>query len=526
MFLVRTIRRRLVSGFLVALLLMLFLAGAGILGVVWHQDSVDDLNFLLYRSPNRDHLSIAIHRVSSQLFQQLDLSQPQAVAILQSNYAMRVDAAFAELAEFRGRIEKLPHSPELYQQRNHVLSRLDGTAGELARLAALGPRIPVVKTAEDRASLENLRSYAQVIVGKAQNLLDHLPAYEQRHWLKQSLEKEKRRSDRLLQVILLVAGTSIGVYSLTIFLGFRWVSAPLRAIAKDAIRIANGDNSFRVRHPFRWHDEFADLVDGVNCMADRFQQSKEDLQAMVKERSEQLVRSERLAAVGFLAAGVAHEINNPLSIISMASESIQMRMYDYPDCSPQDVEEMRERLAMIRSESRRCGEITRRMLDFSRPEKYEMSVGDLTRVIHEVIEMLSHLGTYSDRTIEFRQDTPVTIQMNSTRVKQIMLNLLANALQATGAGGHVRVCVQEQVDFVNIVIQDDGIGMDETTLEHIFDPFYTTKDTGQGTGLGLFITHRLVEDHHGTIVPTSDGRGQGSTFRIRLPRRQPVANAA
>ena len=112
-----------------------------------------------------------------------------------------------------------------------------------------------------------------------------MPAYEQRHWLERSLENEKKRSENLLQIILVIAAISIGVYSLTIFLGFRWISIPLRAIARDAIRIANGDTGYRVRQPFRWQDEFADLVEGVNCMADRFHQAEEDLLAKVEERS-------------------------------------------------------------------------------------------------------------------------------------------------------------------------------------------------------------------------------------------------
>ncbi len=526
MFLVRSIRRRLVSGFFVALVLMLFLAGAGAIGVIWHQEAVDELSFLLYRSPNRDQLSRSIYRISGELYPQMDLRQPQAVSVMQASYRARIEEAFAELAEFRTRIENMPHAPELYQQRNHVLSRLDGTAAELNHLASLISRLKVISTPADQAELHEIRSIAQIFVGKAQQLLDNLPAYEQRHWLERSLENEKKRSENLLQIILVIAAISIGVYSLTIFLGFRWISIPLRAIARDAIRIANGDTGYRVRQPFRWQDEFADLVEGVNCMADRFQQAEEDLLAKVEERSEQLFRSERLASVGFLAAGVAHEINNPLSIISMASEAAQMRLLDYPDSTPEDVAEIQDRIAMIRNESRRCGEITRRLLDFSRVEKCEMQNDDLTRVVYDVIAMVSHLGKYSDRNIEFDRVEPLMIQMNSARMKQVILNLVANALQATDKGGRVEIVLHEQVDFVNISIRDDGIGMDAETLRHVFDPFFTTKEVGQGTGLGLSLTHRLVEDHHGTIIPLSNGKGTGCEFRVRIPRRQPRINAA
>jgi signal transduction histidine kinase len=116
--------------------------------------------------------------------------------------------------------------------------------------------------------------------------------------------------------------------------------------------------------------------------------------------------------------------------------------------------------------------------------------------------------------------------VNAAQIKQVILNLVANALQATPDGGHIAIDIVDNVDAVNILIQDDGCGMDEETLQHVFDPFFSTKEVGQGTGLGLSITHRLVEDHHGTILPASPGPGCGSTFRVRLPRRQPVAHAA
>ncbi len=128
--------------------------------------------------------------------------------------------------------------------------------------------------------------------------------------------------------------------------------------------------------------------------------------------------------------------------------------------------------------------------------------------------------------MEFDQYDPLIVQVNSAQMKQVILNLVANALQATQDGGHVRIDISEQVDSVNIVISDNGCGMDTETLQHVFDPFFSTKETGQGTGLGLSITHRIVEDHAGTIVPSSPGPGLGSTFRIRLPRRQATAAAA
>ncbi|MCA9057396.1 MAG: HAMP domain-containing histidine kinase, partial [Planctomycetaceae bacterium] len=126
----------------------------------------------------------------------------------------------------------------------------------------------------------------------------------------------------------------------------------------------------------------------------------------------------------------------------------------------------------------------------------------------------------------FDRVEPLMVEINAGQMKQVVLNLVANALQATPAGGEVVVELQEQVDFVVLTVTDTGSGMDAETIQHIFDPLFTTKDAGQGTGLGLSITHRIIEDHHGTIVPLSKGPGCGATFRIRIPRHQPSLQAA
>ncbi len=261
-------------------------------------------------------------------------------------------------------------------------------------------------------------------------------------------------------------------------------------------------------------------------MADRFQQSEEDLQEKVRERSEQLLRSQRLANVGFLAAGVAHEINNPLSAISMAAESLEMRLYDLPDTAAPEATEVMDRVAMIRRESRRCGEITARLLDFSRADRGVRIMTDIAELVRDVLAMVRHLGRFSDRTIVFDCDRGITAEVSAAQIKQVILNLIANGLQATEPGGSVTIRLIEQVDSVIVSITDNGCGMDAETLQHIFDPFFSTRESGQGTGLGLSITHRIVEDHGGTVTPLSEGPGQGSTFQVRLPRRLRRASAA
>ena len=319
---------------------------------------------------------------------------------------------------------------------------------------------------------------------------------------------------------------ALGFHAIAIYLAFKWISNPLRAIAQGASRIANGYSDYRLGNISRWNDEFEDLITNFNRMADRFQESEEHLNAKVEERSSQLVRSERLAGVGFLAAGVAHEINNPLSAISMAAESLQYRLTDQLDPDHEDTKEAIDRLAMIQRESKRCGQITRRLLDFSRNERQDKVPNDLTRVIGEVLVIIRPMSKYEDRLIIFERVDPLILEINASQIKQVVLNLVANGLQATSSGGTVKIRLEEQPDWVVIEVSDDGQGMKPENIEHLFEPFFSTKDTGEGTGLGLSITHRIVVEHNGTIDPSSAGEGKGSKFSVRLPRRQPQQKAA
>jgi len=526
-FLVRSIRRRLISLFAGALLLMIVLAGIGIVGLIWHQEAVDDLDFLLHRSPNRDHLSRSVSRVHEALYSSLDMRRLDSVQTLRKICMMQVDEARNALFDFRRRIESLTPTTQLaLQQRNQVLQRLDSIYGEILHLEAVTGELAVTTTEQQILALADLRFRAGAAVNRIQKTLDTLPAYQTKDWVELSLRKERERSSRLLKVLLYVSAAVVVIFVGILTCGLRWISIPVRAISRGCTRIANGDISHRLPSASRWQDEFADLVAGVNCMADRFQQAEEDLQYKVQERSEQLVRSQRLVNVGILAAGVAHEINNPLSAISVAAESLEMRLYELLEMKSPDEKEIMERVAMIRRESRRCGDITARLLNFSRGEKTGRTQTDIAELVREVLIIVKHLGQARDRSIEFNCDKVVRAEVDAAQIKQVILNLVTNALHATEPGGIVTIRLQEQVDNIVIAITDTGCGMDAETLQHVFDPFFTTRVTGQGTGLGLSITHRIVEDHGGTVIPTSEGPGCGSTFQIRLPRRQARANAA
>jgi signal transduction histidine kinase len=266
-------------------------------------------------------------------------------------------------------------------------------------------------------------------------------------------------------------------------------------------------------------------------MTQRFCEIKADLDRQVNERSRQLVRSERLAGVGFLAAGVAHEINNPLSAISMASESLANRVAGSEGTgltiSADDADVARQYLEMIQTEAARCQEITSRLLNFARGQDAPRGRQDVTRIIHDVVQMVGHMGKYSGHHIEFVPTSAVHAEINGSEIKQVILNLVANSLESMGtSGGRLAIEVKELSDEVCLTFTDTGCGMTARVLENLFEPFFTERKSGRGTGLGLSISHRIVTDHGGRIEAQSDGPGLGSTFRVHLPKRASQSMAA
>ena len=474
--------------------------------------------------------------LSSHCIPNLDLRRPEAAKKLKLELQLALKAAFDEFHEFRDRTEKLDVDQDQYLQQGLVAAQLRSIERELFEIDELVARIgesdehassEVVSPPLDVAAVNSLRTAVAARSAEIKRILNNdLLVFHDPQYVLSSLQGERRRSKQLLDLVLVLIPVAVGIYAVTIICGFRWISNPLRAVAKGASRIGNGDTCFRISQVSRWNDEFSDLTENVNRMADRFQETQDSLQAQVEERSRQLVRSERLAGVGFLAAGVAHEINNPLSAITLAAGAIQYRLHEILDPDHADTEEILDRLGMIQRESKRCGEITARILNFSRGDQTVKMKTDLTQMVEEVLAIIRPMKRYKDRMIEFNYKRPLYAEVNGAQIKQVLLNLVANALQATPDDGRVEIRFTEQVDWAIVEVEDNGSGMTSETISHLFEPFYTTKETGQGTGLGLSITHRIIEDHHGTIDPISNGPGTGSVFRVRLPVRQPQERAA
>ena len=226
-----------------------------------------------------------------------------------------------------------------------------------------------------------------------------------------------------------------------------------------------------------------------------------------------LLRSARLAAVGEMAAGVAHELNNPLTTVAgfaeLTLEEISPDFVAYSD------------LELILREALRARDVVRRLLDFSRPMEEIRAMTDINDLIRDTLSLVNHQirthGVTAD--LHYGRDLP-WVSVDPNQIKQVLLNLIHNALQAMTTGGTLTIRTlteqRENKRWVTVAIIDTGIGISPENIDRVFEPFFTTRSSGSGTGLGLSISYGIVTDHGGYIEVESE-LGQGSQFTIYLP---------
>lgn len=242
-----------------------------------------------------------------------------------------------------------------------------------------------------------------------------------------------------------------------------------------------------------------------------YQEIQESMEAQ-RQAEMQLVRSARLAAVGEMAAGVAHELNNPLTTVAGFIELVL-------DELPEDASQ-RQDLELVLREAKRARGVVRRLLDFSRPTDNLRIRTDLNELVSEVLTLVQHLIRTNGVTlqVELSEDLP-WIAVDPNQIKQVLLNLVHNALQAMPRGGLLSVSTKlaerEAVEFLTVTVRDNGIGIHPEHLERIFEPFFTTRPVGSGTGLGLSVSYGIVNEHGG-ILEVESQLGQGSCFTVWL----------
>ena len=333
---------------------------------------------------------------------------------------------------------------------------------------------------------------------------------------------------------ILIASLSIG------FFVHRLVYLPLRDLESGAQRLSAGNLDEPI--PVRSHDEFGKLASVFNGMTDALRKSREQLrewghtlEQRVESRTQELrraqaetMRGEKLASVGLLASGVAHELNNPLTGILTFSHLLRQKM---PDKST-DAEDM----DLVIRETKRCAAIIKRLLDFAREKQPEKKFTDLNQVIDDTVQIVERPAHLRDIEINVDLDrTLPPIWIDADQIKQVVMNMLVNAQHAVEEKGSITVTTRRAQDpraaatedrpMVAISIVDTGCGIPEANLRRIFDPFFTSKDVGKGTGLGLSVSHGIIEAHTG-LIEVESKVGEGSTFRVYLPLTPPAAEPA
>jgi len=301
---------------------------------------------------------------------------------------------------------------------------------------------------------------------------------------------------------------------------------PLQQLIRGSERVAAGDHGYRIH--LNGCREMSRLAEAFNHMTACFQQINENLAEEVDARSRELIRSEQLASVGMLAAGVAHEINNPLASIAWSAEALESRLDElfassghHDDADQNHSVSFRKNLARIQEEAFRCKKITKGLLDFSRLGDAQKVRTDLLEIIRSAIELCGTLGHHDNRKIELKADRAVHCEANPQEIRQVILNLLTNALDSTDSGvGVVRMHLFEMAGEAVVEVADNGCGMTAEVMQNLFEPFFTRRRDGRGTGLGLAISWRIVDEHGGQIHVESDGAGSGSRFQLCLPLKQ------
>jgi len=257
----------------------------------------------------------------------------------------------------------------------------------------------------------------------------------------------------------------------------------------------------------------------LSAARDHLERLNKALEERVEERTGQLLHAERLSAIGTLASGVAHEINNPLATILTCSEGLLRTLsHERPVSRGATDEKMESYLTTIRDEAKRCRCITAQLLDFSRRRIGSMAALDLRAVIRDAVVLAQPKAAAESKLLECRlQERPLPIEGEAGALKQLLLNLLLNALDASPHGALIGITASEERGNARICVEDRGRGLTPEEMARAFEPFFTTKTSGYGTGLGLAVCDMIVHQHHGEIRLESDGPGRGARAIIALP---------
>ncbi|MBS3757837.1 MAG: HAMP domain-containing protein [Desulfobacterales bacterium] len=390
----------------------------------------------------------------------------------------------------------------------------------------------IIKAYRDYASSQNLLSYQDELKRYKNSLLELQRHYRENHLsgdieglmagskqkqsniralgqeitsdLEQMVRKERLSVNRIVKESRIYSFLGVStVFALSVFVAFFLifkVNRPLRQIGRAVRKIAAGD--YEKIPPLNTNDEFDEFVQSLNTMISE-----------VNKRNEQLVQSRKMASLGTLTSGVAHELNNPLNNIST---SLQIAVEEMESGDPAYNKEL---LTDAEAQIERARDIVRALLEFSRERTFKPAKVNIKNLIEESLKLIKGEMPGSVE-VEIDVDEDMQTVMDFRRMQQVLINLILNAVHAMGDEGKltIRGIQYPENNEICLQIQDTGKGIPAEYKDKIFDPFFSTKEVGKGTGLGLSVSHGIIQNHGGRIDVESE-EGAGTTFFIYLPMR-------
>lgn len=337
----------------------------------------------------------------------------------------------------------------------------------------------------------------------------------------------KQNPDIKLEVVLFYGGFFVVAISfLLCLILYNFVTKPISLLVDGMNKLSRGDMDYRIN--LNTKDEIGMLANSFNSMVEELKQYRDKMEnwtknleeevqkktAEIVRAQEQLINAEKLASLGRMAAGVAHELNSPLTGIVTFAHLMAKRI---PPENAQDAEDLK----VIIDQAERCSKIVRGLLGFSRKTASEKAHVDMNTLIENTLSMVRNQAKFYNITFDVRLDKSIPeVNADPNQIQQVFLNLLINAADAMEEKGKITISsrmIEDGADrFVELEFTDTGPGIPEEIRSKVFEPFFTTKPAGKGTGLGLAVSYGIIKKHEGQIFVKSEP-GHGASFFIRLP---------
>lgn len=315
----------------------------------------------------------------------------------------------------------------------------------------------------------------------------------------QDMSVMKKQMTKARQKAIMMTGSAMGVLFLVLFL-----------VVLKAAKVIN----VRTKQ----------IVDARNTFEQKVEERTMEIREAYKKlqhTQRKLIQSEKLASIGTLVTGLAHEINNPLASVASCAEGLIERLkttMEQNGQSHKELETFPEYLQIICDETYRCKSIISGLLNFSRQSEPKFEQININRVIQDTLSVVQYQFQSNVNKIKLNlSDESCNVIGDPQQLKQVFMNLVINSIHATEGGGDISISTYQKQTVVQIIFKDSGAGIKTEHLDKIFDPFFTTKPTGKGIGLGLAICYGIIDVHSGRIEAFSDGLGKGATFTITLP---------